>query len=64
MKVVIPKGDFWRFWFSPAGKILLALVLIGGVTGAAVFSFYWNRYARLIDRKLSQGPFNTPATPR
>ena len=23
-----------------------------GVTGAAVFSFYWNRYARLIDQRL------------
>ncbi|MBI3665876.1 MAG: PBP1A family penicillin-binding protein [Acidobacteria bacterium] len=62
MKVVIPRPRrLWRLLFSPAGKVLLALFLITGVTGVAVFSHYWNNYARLIDRKLSQGPFNTPS---
>ncbi|MBI3697119.1 MAG: PBP1A family penicillin-binding protein [Acidobacteria bacterium] len=62
MKVILPRpGSFWRFWFGPVGKVLLALLLVGGVTGAGVFSYYWNKYSRLIDRKLSGGPFNTPS---
>jgi penicillin-binding protein 1B len=62
MRVVVPKpARFWRFWFGPFGKVLLALVLIGSTTGAAIFSYYWAKYARLIDRKLSQGPYNTPS---
>ena len=62
MKVILPRpGGFWRFWFGPAGIVLSALLLIVAVTGVGVFSYYWHRYSRLIDRKLSGGPFNTPS---
>ncbi len=62
MRVRVSKpGGFWRFWLGPVGKVLLALFLIGAITGAAAFGYYWEKYARLIDRKLSQGPFNTPS---
>src|SRR5579884_601834 len=61
MRIVVPKGRWWGFWFGPVGKVLLGLFLIGAVTGVSVFGYYWTKYARLIDRKLSQGPFNTPS---
>ncbi len=50
-----------RFLLGPVGKVLLALALIGVVTGLGIFGYYWNRYGRLIDAKLSAGPFNTPS---
>jgi penicillin-binding protein 1B len=62
MKVIIPDaGRFLRFWFSNAGKVVCALLLIAGVMGLGVFGHYWFGYSRLIDRKLAQGPFNTPS---
>ncbi len=62
MKVVVPRNIGWlRFWFTPAGKVVAAAVLVVTLTSMAVFGYYWDKYARLIDRKLSQGPFNTPA---
>jgi len=62
MKVILPRPrGFWRFLFGPAGKVLLALSLISSIAGAIVFSHYWNKYARLIERKLGPGPFNTPS---
>ena len=61
MKVVIPKWKMPKLWFGPVGKTVLALVLVFGVTGTAVFGYYWHKYALLIDRKLNGGPFNTPS---
>jgi penicillin-binding protein 1B len=61
MKVVIPWPRFLRFWLSPWGKVLAAVILITGLAGLAVFGYYWNRFSRLIDSKLSAGPFNTPS---
>ncbi len=47
-----------RFATSPVGKVLLALFLITSVTGLAVFGhFYW-KFAKIIDAKLADGPFN------
>ncbi len=60
MKVVLA-GRLWRFLFSPLGKVLLAIWLMGVVTGASLFGYYWYKYSRLIDRKLALGPFNTPS---
>jgi len=62
MRIVLPKfGGWWRFWFGPLGKVLLALFLVTGVVGAGIVSHYWNKYSKLIDRKLAGGPFNTPS---
>src|SRR5437867_2038746 len=61
MKVVIPRGFLLKFLFGPIGKVFVAVFLVFAVVGLAVFSHYWTSYARLIDRKLSQGPFNTPS---
>ena len=62
MRVIIPNaGRFWRFWLGAPGKIALAVLVVFGITGLAIFSHHWFKYARLIDRKLSVGPFNTPS---
>ena len=51
-------GKVLRFAGSPAGKVILAVFLITTVTGLATFGhFYWE-YSKLIDAKLSRGPFN------
>src|ERR1041384_3076933 len=61
MKVVIPRPNWPKLKLGAPHKILLALALLGGVGGTAFFSYYWHRYALLINRKLSAGPFNTPS---
>ena len=50
-----------RFLWTPFGKVLLTMMLIVGLAGVLTFShFYWE-YAKLIDAKLSRGPFNRPS---
>ena len=50
-----------RFLWTPFGKVLLATMLFAGIAGVLTFShFYWE-YAKLIDAKLSRGPFNRPS---
>ena len=50
-----------RFFWTPFGKVLLSTMLIAGIAGVVAFShFYWE-YAKLIDAKLSRGPFNRPS---
>ena len=50
-----------RFFWTPFGKVLLAIMLAAGLAGVLTFShFYWE-YAKLIDAKLSRGPFNRPS---
>lgn len=51
-------GRSIRFAKTPFGKVLLALVLISGVSGAVVFNHFWWKYAKIIDAKLGKGPFN------
>ena len=54
-------GRVGRFFWTPFGKVLLATMLIVGIAGVVAFShFYWE-YAKLIDAKLSRGPFNRPS---
>jgi penicillin-binding protein 1B len=51
-------GKALRFAGSPAGKVILAVFLISGVAAVLTFGhFYWE-YSKLIDAKLSHGPFN------
>jgi len=47
-----------RFVKSPAGKVFLALMLITGVAGLVTVNHYYWKFAKLIDAKLAEGPFN------
>lgn len=46
-----------RFFVHPIGRVLLGLGAIGLTVGLSVFLFYYLKYARLIEEKLSGGPF-------
>ncbi len=43
---------------TPAGKVVLGVLLIGAVAGIAAFNQVWWRYSRIVDAKLAGGPFN------
>src|SRR5258708_29264039 len=41
----------------PAGKIILAIIVLTLTLGLAVFTFYYVKYSRLIEAKLNNGPY-------
>lgn len=45
------------FFFGRLGTVLLASVALVTVAGLGVFTYYYAKYSRLIDQKLSAGPF-------
>ena len=46
-----------RFVMHPVGKTILVLLVLGFTTGLAVFTYYYVKYAQLIEAKLAAGPF-------
>jgi penicillin-binding protein 1B len=46
-----------RFLLHPVGKGLIALTVCVGMTGLIVFVYYYNKYATLIEDKLTKGPY-------
>lgn len=47
---------------NPWGRAFLITSLVLGVTGAAVFTHYYLKYAKLIEEKLEAGPFANMST--
>ncbi len=41
----------------PVGKTILVLVVLGITTGLAIFTYYYVKYAHMIEAKLAAGPF-------
>jgi len=41
----------------PAGKIILAIIVLTLTLGLGVFTFYYVKYSRLIEAKLNNGPY-------
>ncbi len=50
-----------RLLMHPAGKVLLAMGVFAATLATMVFTFYYVRYARLIEEKLARGPFTNTA---
>ncbi|HVV47413.1 MAG TPA: PBP1A family penicillin-binding protein [Bryobacteraceae bacterium] len=48
-----------RALMHPVGKAFLVLALVTVVSGAGVFIYYYQKYAKLIDERLKGGPFTT-----
>ena len=48
---------FRAFAAHPAGKGILALTIFGFSAGLITFSYFYMKYARLIDEKLQGGPY-------
>jgi penicillin-binding protein 1B len=51
-------GHIRRFVSSGLGKVTLAVFLLAGIGAVAVLNHYYWEYAKIIDAKLSGGPFN------
>lgn len=49
------------FLLRPAGKVILASVVLLVTLGAITLSFFYLRFARLIDQKLAEGPIGSSA---
>lgn len=48
-----------RFLTHPLGKIFVVLALLCAAVGLGTFTYYYAKYARLIDEKLARGPYET-----
>ncbi|HXG34330.1 MAG TPA: PBP1A family penicillin-binding protein [Bryobacteraceae bacterium] len=48
-----------RFLMHPVGKLFVVLALLCGAVGLGTFTYYYTKYARLIDEKLARGPYET-----
>lgn len=42
---------------GPVGKIILAIAVLCAIAGISTFTFYYVKYARLIEKKLAAGPY-------
>ncbi|HUQ92013.1 MAG TPA: PBP1A family penicillin-binding protein [Bryobacteraceae bacterium] len=51
------KAYITRFLFHPAGRVLLAVCAVGLTVGMSFFLYFYLKYARLIEEKLSGGAF-------
>ena len=54
---VQPKGLLARILFSKPGKVFLLLVILLNVAALTAFTYYYARYAKIVDQKLAEGPF-------
>ena len=57
MRVHFKKTRLARILLHPFTKVLLALAVLLAVSGASVFGYYYVRFAKLIDRRLSGDVF-------
>ncbi len=55
--------DAWlvRFFLHPAGKTLLAVVVLALAAGAGIFVHFYKLYSKTIDERLNGGPYNSTA---
>ena len=62
LKLRVPRdARLSRFLLHPAGKIIMLACLLVGITGLVTFTFYYVKFARLIDTKLRIGPYDSTA---
>ena len=59
VKVQVPqKAALVRFFLNPWGKALLVLFILFNTAFLLAFTFYYTKYARMIEQKLLAGPFS------
>ena len=59
---VAGNSTLMRFIRNPWGRAFLIACLTLGITGGAVFTHYYLKYAKLIEEKLEAGPFANMST--
>ncbi len=57
VKAAKKKAGLVRFLMHPAGKTILAVLVLGFSLGLILFTYYYAKYSRLIEAKLNAGPF-------
>ncbi len=59
VRVQVPKkAALVRFFLNPWGKAFLLLFILINTAALLAFTFYYTKYARLIEQKLVAGPFS------
>ena len=62
MKVRVPRNAaLAQFFLKPFGRVLILSLSFILVLGLVTFTIFYARYSRLIDAKLSAGPFSNTA---
>src|SRR5437588_5435942 len=62
MKVRIPRSSgLTRFFLGPWGRTLLIVVSLGVIGGLGAFTYFYARYASVIDERLRAGVFANSA---
>src|SRR5262249_23789156 len=62
VKLRVPRNAFAvRFFLGPIGRITVAAVAITTILVLGIFTFYYSKYSKIIDRKLQAGPFANSA---
>lgn len=60
VRVQVPRRALLvRALLHPVGRFVAGVTLALAIAGIITFTFYYVRYSRLIDRKLSSGPFQS-----
>src|ERR1019366_6780455 len=61
-KIRVPKNaGLVRFFLHPAGKILLASIILLLIAGLGIFVHFYHVYSKMIDERLLGGPYSTTA---
>jgi penicillin-binding protein 1B len=46
-----------RLLLHPLARVLVVVALLAGIAGISVFTYYYVKFSRLVERKLRSGPF-------
>jgi penicillin-binding protein 1B len=46
-----------RLLLHPLARVLVVIALLAGIAGISVFTYYYVKFSRLVERKLRSGPF-------
>jgi len=60
VRIQVSRRSSWvRVLLHPVGRIVVGAILVLMLAGMGIFTFYYVRYSRLIDKKLKAGPFQS-----
>jgi len=60
VRIQVSRRSSWvRVLLHPVGRIVVGAILVLLLASMGIFTFYYVRYSRLIDKKLKAGPFQS-----
>ncbi|MCX6623406.1 MAG: penicillin-binding protein 1A, partial [Acidobacteria bacterium] len=58
VRVQVPnRAPLVRFLLHPAGKVVMATLTVALILALGIFTYYYTKFARLIEQKLAAGVF-------